>query len=79
MCYLCAKTVIDLTPGSGSARACLQLGVPYHGWAKNAEHANWLQNVLDRAALRVLCEVGSDLHTDLAQAIQEQFSDSWIS
>ena len=73
---LCAKTVIDLTPGSGSAaRACLQLGVPYHGWAKNAEHASWLQNVRDRAALRVICEVGSALHSDLAQAVQEHFSD----
>jgi len=70
------KTVVDLTPGSGSAaRACMQLGIPYHGWAKNAEHASWLQNVLDRAALQVICEVGSPLHTDLAEAIKEHFSD----
>ena len=73
---LCVKTVVDLTPGSGSAaRACMQLGIPYHGWAKNAEHASWLQNVLDRAALQVICEVGSALHSDSAQAIQEHFSD----
>ena len=70
------KTVVDLTPGSGSAaRACMQLDSPYHGWAKNAEHASWLQNVLDRAALQVICEVGSPLHTDLAEAIKEHFSD----
>ena len=73
---LCVKTVVDLTPGSGSAaRACMQLGIPYHGWAKNAEHASWLQNVPDRASLQVICEVGSALHSDLAQAIQEHFSD----
>jgi hypothetical protein len=53
----------------------MQLGIPYHGWAKNAEHASWLQNVLDRAALHVICEVGSPLHTDLAEAIKEHFSD----
>ena len=73
---LCVKSVVDLTPGSDSAaRACMQLGIPYHGWAKNAEHASWLQNVLDRAALQVICSVGSALHCDLAQAIQEHFTD----
>ena len=73
---LCAKTVVDLSPGSGSAaRACMHLGIAYHGWAKNPEHASWLQNVLDRAALRVICETGSPLHSDLAQSIQEHFSD----
>ena len=73
---LCAKTVVDYSPGSGSvARACMQMGIMYHGFAKNAEHASWLQNVLDRAALQVICTVGSPMHTDLAEAVQEHFTD----
>ena len=69
--------VIDLTPGSGSAaRAAMDAGVQYLAFARNAAHDKWLQCVLDRAALPVICASGSPLyHQDLAASVGEHFSD----
>ena len=56
--------VIDLTPGSGSAaRAAMDAGVQYLAFARNAAHDKWLQCVLARAALLVICASGSHCTT----------------
>ena len=72
-----AKSVVDLTPGSGAcARACLTLGVPYLGLVRSAEHASWLQNVMDRQALKSIVESGSPLfEQDLSALLKEHFQD----
>ena len=72
-----AKAVFDLTPGSGAlARACMELGTNYAGLARSSEHCSWLQNILDRHALRAICTSGGPLfHQDLQQCIQQHFSD----
>ena len=74
---LSAKVVIDCTPGCGSAgRACLDLGLQYLAFGRNAEHASWLVNVLDRAALKTICASGSPLFDqDLASAAAVHFKD----
>jgi hypothetical protein len=74
---LSAKVVVDCTPGSGSAaRACLDLGLHYLGFAKNAEHMSWLMNVTDRAALQAIAATGTPLfNQDLAHAISTHFQD----
>ena len=73
-----ATSVFDVTPGSGQcARACMQAGIQYSCLAKNAEHGSWLINVLDRAALQTICQLGSPLHAnDLSASIQEHFSET---
>ncbi len=71
------KAVFDLTPGSGAcARACLELGVAYVGLCRCAEHASWLQNVLDRHALLLMTRQGTPLfEQDMAQCVTEHFQD----
>ena len=59
-----------------AARAAMELGIQYVAFARNPEHSSWLQNVLDRAALRVLCAQHTVLvHQDLAQCIKHHFQD----
>ncbi len=72
-----AKAVYDLTPGSGAcARAAMQLGATYACVTRNAEHGSWLQNIVDRQALRSICEAGHPLHQqDLAQCVHDHFED----
>ena len=72
-----AKCIVDCTPGSGmAARAAMELGIQYVAFARNPEHSSWLQNVLDRAALRVICTQHTVLfHQDLAQCIKHHFQD----
>ena len=69
--------MIDCTPGCGSAgRACLDLGLQYLAFGRNAEHASWLVNVLDRAALKTICASGSPLFDqDLASSAAIHFKD----
>jgi len=73
----CAKSVVDCTPGSGmAARAALDLGIQYIALAHNPEHASWLQNVVDRAALPAICASHGVLaHPDLAQGVKHHFPD----
>ena len=73
-----AKAVVDVSPGSGAlAQACMELGIPYFGMCANQQHLTWLTNVLDRAALRWICQTGTFLYQeDLATHIQELFADS---
>ncbi len=48
-----AKAVYDLTPGTGAlASACLIAGITYVGVARNADHRQWLDTLLDRVALK---------------------------
>ena len=72
-----AKSVFDLTPGSGScARACLDAGIEYVGLALNAPHSAWLQGLLDRYALRTFMSPGTPLfNTDTSTDIKEHFGE----
>jgi hypothetical protein len=72
-----AKTVFDLTPGSGACgRAAMEMGLVYSCVTRNAEHSSWLQNIFDRQALRGICTTSGPLHEqDLSQCIQEHFQE----
>jgi len=71
------KVAIDLSPGSGQlARACLDNAISCIAVARNAEHASWLQNVLDRYVMLSIVKAGAFLHdADLAASIKELFED----
>ena len=72
-----ARCVVDLTPGGGlAARAALELGIPYLGFTRTAEHGQWLGQVCDRNALQAAVTSGTPLHNaDLAGSIEEHFGD----
>ena len=70
-----ADMVVDCTPGSGAAaRAALELNICYYGIAKNSHHANFLSNVVDRHALKMMRAHGGPLyHQDMAECNVEHF------
>ncbi len=71
-----AKTVVDLTPSTAMAEACVELGIPLSGIVASATHLTWLVNTVDRAALRFICKSGSFLfQEELASHIHELFAD----
>jgi hypothetical protein len=72
-----AGLVIDLTPGSGAlARACLQSGIQYIGVCRKVEHASWLINVLNRAAVELITRNGTTLYeSDLASVLKDHFKE----
>ena len=72
-----ARTVIDMSPGSGAAgRACLRLGIQYTAACRTNAHASWLGNVLDRESCELIATTKSPLfEQDLAQMIKTHFSD----
>jgi hypothetical protein len=71
-----AKVVFDLTPSGRLERMCLGQGIVYPTMATNAEHSNSLQNLLDRAAMKIITKSGSPLYErGLAQCLQEHFQD----
>ena len=72
-----AKEVLDLTPGQGElAKACLHEDIRCKVLCRNAHHASWLQNVLDRAAMTCIHRVGHVLYdTDMASNIKKLYSD----
>ena len=72
-----ASYVVDLAPGGGvTARACLQLGIPWVGLCHNKVHADWLGNVLDRWSLELIVTEGCALHEqDLSTLVRNHFSD----
>ena len=74
---VCAKVVVDLSPGSGSlASACLSKGLVYHGIVGTASHMGWLTNVLDRESLQHISRAGHPLYQeDLATHLKELFGD----
>ena len=70
------KAVFDLTPGSGAcARAAMEMGVPYAGVTRCQEHCSWLQNILDRQALRCVATAGALFDQDLSECVKEHFQD----
>ena len=71
------KAVVDATAGSGQlARACLEIGVPYTGVAKNQTHAHTLNKLLDRRALSLVGQKGSACHdADLAVLVEKHLFD----
>ena len=64
-----ARTVIDMSPGSGAAgRACLRLGIQYTAACRSAAHSSWLANVLDRQSCELIVTKQSPLfEQDLSQ------------
>ena len=51
----------DLTPGSGSAAcAAAMLGITYEGVTMNEKHANWLNNIMDKAIFAILSDKTDD-------------------
>ena len=74
---IAASLVIDLTPGSGAmARACLEEGIQYIGVCRHQQHASWLQNILNRAAVERHTRLGTTLYEqDLVTCINEHFKE----
>jgi len=74
---LSVKSVMDVSPGSGSlAAACLESGVRYFGVVQSPVHMAWLNNYLDRKAIKFIAQAGSELYMeDLAPRIKELFDD----
>ena len=72
------KCVVDLTPGSGTlAVSCMEMYTQYVGFCSHQQHAAWLSNVIDRAALKTITTAGTVLYQeDLATHIQELFADA---
>jgi hypothetical protein len=71
------KCVVDLSPGAGTlAAACLKHNIAYLGIVGVAAHMTWLTNVVDRSALKYICESGNSLYQeDLATHLKELFAD----
>ena len=69
--------MIDLTPGSGAcARACLEVGIQYVGICRTPEHASWLINVTNRAAVEMISRNGTALYEqDLAAVMTDHFKE----
>ncbi len=61
--------VFDLAAGSGAAAmAAAILGISYEGLAMNAEHANWLDRILDKAMFAIV----ADAHDEEAMKIKAE-------
>ncbi len=71
------KAIFDVSPGSGTlARAALELGLSYVGLTRQQEHVAFLNNVVDRHALTLICKSGSPLfQQDLQKCVEEHFND----
>ena len=62
--------VFDLTPGSGAAAcAAAILGIGYEGVAISQQHAEWLNNIIDKTMFAIIADgtaqEDNDLRTDL--------------
>ena len=68
---------VDLSPGSGAlASACMSRGIQYLGLVTDATHQLWLTKVIDRAALKYICQSGNMIYQDdLASHLTELFAD----
>ena len=54
----------------------MDLGLQYACMTRSQEHSSWLQNILDRHALRSICNAGSALfQQDLSECIKANFKD----
>ena len=71
------KEIVDLSPGSGHlAVVATDLGIQYLGVASDERHLSWLQNIVDREALRSIGESGSAIyHEEMSVHIAEHFAD----
>jgi hypothetical protein len=69
--------VFDCAPGSGAlAEASMSHGIHYVGVCANSKHLAWLQNVIDRAALKQIMTKQMPLYdANLAAQIKEHFMD----
>ena len=62
--------VWDLTPGTSAAScAAARLGITYEGIASTEKHANWLNNIMDKAIFAIVSESENatdvEMHADL--------------
>ena len=71
------KEVLDVTPGQGElGKACLKEDIRCKCLCRNAHHASWLQNVLDRAAMWCMQRKGHNLYDiDMAMSIKKLYAD----
>ena len=52
-------------------------GIQYLGLVGHPTHFNWLTNVVDREALKYICQGGNYLYQeDLAKVVEELFADT---
>ena len=69
--------VFDLAAGSGAAAmAAAVLGINYEGLVMNAEHANWLDRIMDKAMFAIVAD-GKDRSTEamaFKQEVKQYFS-----
>jgi len=71
------KAIVDMSPGSGQlAHAAMRAGVQYLGLVLDTNHLSWLANAVDRSAIGLIAENGSQLYQqELAEHLRERFSD----
>ena len=69
--------IIDMTPGSGVlATVAMKQHLPYLAIVRSELHQSYLQNILDRAALRNLADQESWLYNESLEAlIQDHFAE----
>ena len=71
-----ADFVLDLSCSLQLAQACLRKNIKYVGACLTEDHCNWAQNVINLAAIRVICDSQHSLHSDsLAPLLQQHFPD----
>ena len=70
------KCIVDLSPSTALATACMEMGVSYVGLSSSQVHMQWLVNTVDRASLQFICKAGSFLYQEeLATHIRDLFAD----
>jgi hypothetical protein len=63
--------VFDVTAGSAAAAcAALALDIHYEGLAMSDSHANWLDNLMDRAIFTIIAQKDDEEDKDLRKDIQ---------
>ena len=71
------KKVINFSPGCGMLeRVCLEQGIPCTAVCRNATHANWLLNVLDRACMAAIVTKGTAVYdAEIKANVERLFQD----
>ena len=71
------KKVINFSPGCGMLeRTCLDMGIPCTAVCRNSTHANWILNILDRAAIASIVTKGTSLYdAEIKSSVERLFQD----
>ena len=68
--------VTDFSLSIPLAIACLKKGVKYFGVAMSSDHSVWAQNVINKEAVKVICDTAHVLHQEsLAEPIKKHFEE----